>query len=84
MINHRGELPLSVQPATVILLLVKSALLDSIISIGVGGVSVMPRAGECHSCFIKVFRERGVGKKLPHRTWLSVNGNRASEKTRIQ
>jgi len=59
--NHREEPPLSWQPATVILLLVKSALSDSIASIGVGGVSIMPRAGECHSCFIKE-RERGGEK----------------------
>jgi hypothetical protein len=74
VLNHREEQPLSWQPAAVILSLVKSALSDSIVSIGVGGVSIMPRAGECHSCFIKEFREReGWRKKLLHRMWLSVN-----------
>ena len=41
-----------------ILLLVKSALSDNIVSIRVGGLSIMRRAGECHSCFIKEFIEK--------------------------
>jgi len=58
LLNHREEQTLSWQPATGILLLAKSALSDSIVSIGVGGLSIMPRAGECHSCFIEVLREK--------------------------
>jgi hypothetical protein len=61
VLNPREELPLSWQPATVILLLVKSALSDSVVSIGVGGISIMPRAGECHLGFIIVFRGRKRG-----------------------
>jgi hypothetical protein len=58
VLNPREEQPISWQPATVILLLVKRALSDSIVSLGVGGVSIMLRAGECHSAFIIVFKER--------------------------
>jgi len=87
VLNHREDQPLSWQPASVIPLLVNSALSDSIVSIGVGGVSTMPRAGERHSCFVTVFRDRERErererwrKKLLHRMWLSVNGNIPHEK----
>jgi hypothetical protein len=72
--NHREEQPLSWQPATVILLLVKSALSDSIVSIGVGGVSIHILLESSESSERERERERGGWrKKLLHRMWLSVN-----------